>query len=239
MDLNLGCFPSSKNLNPIHNNLVSPVSVTNQHTMMSHVIFLILCAFTSKFSSVVGIIKGHDIDIEKRPYQAFLQHDGNRLCGGVILNRKFVITAAHCVYLPGSVEVYVGSKYPFKGELHHVIKRNIHPFFCKHEENWAKFDVALLELDSKLNYSASVQPIALPASNQSYSEGLLCQVTGWGTRSVNSFQLSNQLQTLAVKILRRENCTKVYEGFAAVDESMICGEDERANELAGPCKVSL
>jgi secreted trypsin-like serine protease len=204
--------------------------------MLLHVFFM-FCVVCSKLPSVVGILKGHDIDIEKRPYQVFIQH--NRVeCAGVVLNKEFVITAAHCVERPVFSRVFAGSNYSYGGEVHYVTKRYIHPLYVNHGNNWTQFDVALLELESKLNYSAKVQPIVLPASNQSYSDGLLCHVSGWGLTEIDDWYITDQLQTVTVKIVQRENCTREYLDFAAIDDSMICGGSERAHDVTGPCIVS-
>jgi trypsin len=205
--------------------------------MLLNVIFTICCAISSQIQCVAGILKGHDINIEQRPYQAFIIHNSMN-CGGAILNRRFIITAAHCVEQPDWGFIWVGLNLRKQGELHYLREQYIHPLYVNHGRNWTQYDVALIELESELDYSEKVQPIKLPEPNQLFREGLLCDVSGWGLTEVNSTEWQDQLQTVRAKIVQREDCATAYEDFAVVDESMICGGSERDGELAGPCMVS-
>jgi trypsin len=42
------------------------------------------------------IVGGVDIRIEEAPYQISLQYFGSHYCGGAIISKDFVLTAAHC-----------------------------------------------------------------------------------------------------------------------------------------------
>jgi secreted trypsin-like serine protease len=211
-------------------------SVEYRSEMLSNVVCVILCSVFGQVQNVAGIINGHDIDIEKRPYQVHIYDE--MICGGAILNQKVVITAAHCVHETGFGRVRVGSNYAYQGELHFMAKRYIHPLYVTHGNNWTEFDVALAELNSTLTYSAKMQPIKLPLPNQSYDEGLTCVVSGWGLTRLNARSLQ-QLQTVTVKIVDREKCAGAFEDFAIVDDSMVCGESGRTDRLTGPCLVSI
>lgn len=52
-----------------------------------------------------------------------------------------------------------------------------HPYY---DEDSHDYDVALLQLDHPVIYSAFIQPVCLPASSHLFEPGLLCWVTGWG-----------------------------------------------------------
>lgn len=43
------------------------------------------------------IIGGWDIGIDKAPYQVSLQFEGSHICGGALVHKRYVVTAAHCV----------------------------------------------------------------------------------------------------------------------------------------------
>lgn len=58
-----------------------------------------------------------------------------------------------------------------------VIRILQHPYY---EEDSHDYDVALLQLDHPVIYSAFIQPICLPASSHLFEAGLLCWITGWG-----------------------------------------------------------
>lgn len=42
------------------------------------------------------IVGGETTSIEKHPYQVSLLYYSLHTCGGVIINREYVVTAAHC-----------------------------------------------------------------------------------------------------------------------------------------------
>lgn len=43
------------------------------------------------------IIGGVDTDISEVPYQVALETKGDQYCGGVIIAKNWILTAAHCV----------------------------------------------------------------------------------------------------------------------------------------------
>lgn len=42
------------------------------------------------------IVGGYKIDIQDVPYQISLQSSSRHLCGGSIINEKWILTAGHC-----------------------------------------------------------------------------------------------------------------------------------------------
>lgn len=58
----------------------------------------------SKDDTGYRIIQGHPIAIEKVPYQAALEKLTQLWCGGVIIDKDIILTAAHCVISPKKSE---------------------------------------------------------------------------------------------------------------------------------------
>ncbi|KAI6072285.1 Granzyme M-like protein [Aix galericulata] len=72
---------------------------------------------SSRGRSRLGIIGGHEAKPHSRPYMVSVQSGGVHICGGALVQRRWVLTAAHCILrrLKGSVKVVVG--------LHHLQDR--------------------------------------------------------------------------------------------------------------------
>lgn len=75
------------------------------------------------------------------------------------------------------------------------------------------FDIALIELSSPLEYGQTIQPIAVPKSNQSIADDTRCLVSGWGTSY--SFLVflfrRTELRAVEVPIINQNLCEKNYE----------------------------
>lgn len=89
-------------------------------------------------------------------------------------------------------------------------------------------DVALLTLETPVQYSSNVRPICLPRSSHSFG-GNFGTVIGWGSLRENGPQPSI-LQKVSVPIWSNAVCRQKYGGSApgGIIDSMICaGKDAR------------
>lgn len=69
------------------------------------------------------IIGGADVDIEEVPYQVSLQAYGFGFCGGSIINKNWVLTAAHCaIYPAGTITVRAGTTTKSSGGSKHKVR---------------------------------------------------------------------------------------------------------------------
>jgi secreted trypsin-like serine protease len=130
------------------------------------------------------IIGGTEVPDGKYPFMAFIEiktSDGSIFnCGGSLIDRDSVLTAAHC--LPENltaVNVVVGRTVlsQNQGQIRFATDALIHPRY--NDQRNSSYDAAVLKLESAVN---GIQPIQLATSSQNSLErpGRKATVAGWG-----------------------------------------------------------
>ncbi|CAH1154747.1 unnamed protein product [Phaedon cochleariae] len=190
----------------------------------------------------LGIVNGTSVSIEDYPYQASIQFYRLHGCGGSILNEKFILTAAHCIYdvTADIVSVRLGSSIRNDGgTVYQVSEIHQHPSF---NSKTYDYDVAILELEDNIAFGTGVKPITLATSGTIIADGLPAVATGWG-RMYQGGPPSDQLQMVVLPTISTAACANFYpEGF--VTERMFCagydegGKDTCEGDSGGPLVVS-
>ncbi|XP_053685994.1 transmembrane protease serine 9-like [Sabethes cyaneus] len=111
------------------------------------------------------IVGGYEVDIADVPFQVSLWTEFGFFCGGSIIGKRWVLSAAHC--LNGNMTVRVGSNMDMEGGQVVVVGKQFpHP---KYNGTTIDFDFALLELSEELELtkqSQAVEATNVPAVNQ-------------------------------------------------------------------------
>lgn len=169
---------------------------------------------------------------------------GTRFCGGSIVGRRYVITAAHCVRYkygpvvsPGQVLVRYGSSSLGNLKVMTVSKIDSHP---QHSSGINDYDIAVLTLSSDLGYNNCVSPICLPAVNSLPPTGTICTAAGWGTNFYGGKSLITNLQEVDLPIVNQQTCSNSY-GTRYVNDLKFCagnftsgGVDTCQGDSGGP-----
>jgi hypothetical protein len=119
-----------------------------------------------------------------------------------------------------------------------AFQKYVHPLYKNYDNLWTEYDLALIKLEQPLNFTNQVQPIQLPQPNQIFSDNKTCEVSGWG-KTMNNMESSNVLRALNVTVFNQKRCGQLYEKFATIKTSMMCGGSEHDEKLRGPCFVSI
>lgn len=201
------------------------------------VVCLAVAAYAGTVPQIVG---GKDAPEGKYPYQVSLRLGGRHNCGGSIINKRYVLTAAHCFYFHNSAirkqfTVVAGTNYLDKGGVEYEIEEMIlHSMF---NPNRATNDIALLKVSKDIEFNEFVQPIPY-ATKEVATPGHKAVVTGWGRLEVWGV-IPNALQEIELKVLDKEVC-KQYEPL--VIDSHICtltktGEGVCNGDSGGPLVI--
>ncbi|XP_011252863.2 chymotrypsin-2-like [Camponotus floridanus] len=168
------------------------------------------------------------------PYQVSLRYYDVHICSGVLINDRYVLSAAHCICNlidepSEELNVLIGSVDYKKGEIHTVKSVKCHPDYVYGADSSWVADLAVIMLAEKVHLSSHVKPISLATYNTTFGERAI--ISGWGRTRLLSW-LSQYLQKLSVSIIDNKACQKYYKDITILS-SQICTL-ERKN--VGACK---
>ncbi|XP_023161602.2 trypsin beta-like [Drosophila hydei] len=184
------------------------------------------------------IVNGVRISCQRAPYQAALRYEGQFICGGSILSRYWILTAAHCVDgQRGRYRVRVGStQQPRGGQLHRVKSVVMH---ANYNRRSMQNDLALLRLATPLSYGRCVQPVRLPSSSKRQAPPRCLLVSGWGLRKETAQNVQRYLRATSVCRVSASRCDRMYRrGGVRIYRQMLCaqrlGHDSCSGDSGGP-----
>eukprot|EP00066_Takifugu_rubripes_P007518 XP_003973140.1 PREDICTED: chymotrypsin-like elastase family member 1 [Takifugu rubripes] len=179
--------------------------------------------------SLERVVGGEVASPNSWPWQISLQYRSGsnyyHTCGGTLIKRGWVMTAAHCVDRPMTYRVVLGEHDLYKNggteQIIAVSKVHIHPRWNSNNVA-AGYDIALLRLSTEATLNSYVQLGSLPPSGQLLPHNNLCYITGWGLTSTGG-SLSAQLKQAYLPLVDHNNCSRSDWWGSTVKNTMVCG----------------
>ena len=207
------------------------------------------------------IIGGTDAKEGEVPWQAGLLLGGKLECGGAIVSRRAIVTAAHCLKYPASNYTVVVGRLGAPSQKPECQQQNFlataffpHPDY---QPNTLSNDLAIVSIASVfgqgVQWTSSVLPLCLPAPGSAgiqasppllWKEGEEGLVTGYGL-TMEEGEPARTLQKAAVPVVPRAQCAAAYKAWINVDPiTQFCaggsqsGTDACTGDSGGPLAAS-
>ncbi|XP_071819905.1 uncharacterized protein [Apostichopus japonicus] len=200
------------------------------------------------FSRIVGGVAAQPGEwpwqVSVRQNIALYNFEGH-LCGGTLLNKRWVLSAAHCfdeyVRNESEYKVVLGNHrvndFDDTQQSINVSEVIVHPYYNSFTSN---NDIALLRLTGDVEFNDYIRPACLPS--QDWPAGTSVWITGWGEQEV--FPEDETLQEISVPIISTATCNQPdwYDGDI-IECCMFCaglpkgGKDSCQGDSGGPVVV--
>ncbi|XP_052896416.1 serine protease SP24D-like [Anopheles moucheti] len=163
------------------------------------------------------IVGGQLAEDTQMPHQIALFYNGMFRCGGSIIGKRLVLTAAHCV-VEGDIVLDAAQFTVHAGSAHlnaggHLFEvRAVHP-----HERYGSFqnDIAVLKMKEPFHFDKYVQPIEL--MDEEVPLGSEVVISGYGRVGSNEPTSAALLYT-SMFVVEDENCHGVSPGLICIDK---------------------
>ncbi|XP_047112422.1 trypsin 3A1-like [Schistocerca piceifrons] len=219
---------------------------------------LALVSVASTSAQVPRIVGGTNVSIELVPWQVSVQIGDKHFCGGSIISKSWVLTAAHCIRMYYSYRIRAGTANLRTGRLYDVIEKKIHERY-----NMLAYDcdVAILKIRGEFRLGKKAKVCARPgrvrlepiskhmekrakphvsavALQANVAAGASVMVSGWGAM-VEGASTTNFLRATTVQVVSLSECRSCYFS-EALTSNMVCaavpsgGKDACQGDSGGP-----
>lgn len=210
------------------------------------------------------IVGGNNTYEGEFPWAVSIQRYGNHHCGGVIVGKRWILTAAHCVRSQqvANLVVRTGGHTLTRSNnninshlerdylveqiiMHNDFSRydNLTASQMKSSANINNADIALLKLKHDIHWNELAWPVCFPHREAGNFSGHDAIVIGWGKLNEKSEDFSNELQKVKLTIIDNKVCQNWFRQAGRempIDDRIICagfkngGKDACHGDSGGP-----
>lgn len=191
------------------------------------------------------IIGGKDSGKSAWPWQVSLQYPRSgdfHFCGGTLIKKQWVLTAAHCVdgERPGSLQVDIGEHDHTEDDgterIMRVSKIIMHGNYDKGSGTFPN-DIALIKLEAPVEYNNHIKAACMPTRGMEFTGNGDCWISGWGNTENGT---PDVLQEKKVDVHTNSDCSNAW-GSSIINSQICVGNGYAAcnGDSGGPlsCRV--
>ncbi|XP_044735541.1 brachyurin-like [Chrysoperla carnea] len=195
------------------------------------------------------VVGGNEVTPHKYPHQvAILLQLGDKtaFCGGSLISKRFVLTAAHCAKGVSNFTVILGAHNVKENEptqqVFQTTEKIVHPQWPITQFKLTN-DIALIVLPQDAELNENVQVIRLPSRSQVNNQFISVEgtVSGWGKDTDAATSVSPVLREASNKIISNTKCNTYLLGI--IEDSHVClsGSESRGacnGDSGGPLVIT-
>ncbi|XP_065650496.1 transmembrane protease serine 9 isoform X4 [Hydra vulgaris] len=171
------------------------------------------------------------------PWQVLLLDGGRGFCGGTLIHKEWVLTAAHCIhgkeFNPSQIKIRTGEH---NVNINEGTEEDIPALkIIKHRgynPQTLDNDIAIVKLTKQCNLTSYVSTACLPTAEA--APGSSCFITGWG-KTVHPGSMTNILQEAKMNVVDRQTCENLNRKTipTTISKGMLCAGDGGATPTSG------
>lgn len=186
------------------------------------------------------IVGGQDARPYEFPWQTSIRRKStnSHFCGGIIINERWVLTAAHCMNGEdaATVSVVVGDwQRSAPNDFRQTLDIELFKIHDSYNSRTSEADVCLIKLASDIVLSENVQPVCAPDPTNNYAY-YKSQCSGWGTLVSGGECCPDILQYVTMNVTTNEFCNAAYPIANPVKPDMVCATDNNGGNERDSCQ---
>jgi len=174
------------------------------------------------------VIAGQNSKSGQWPWQVAINRNGYFRCGGTLIARNWVLTAAHCF----DASIYAYQLEVVLGDLRRdtssgieqkiSVSRIVSHYLYGNSKN--NNDIALLKLSRPAILNSHVNTACLPRQGSDVSVGTTCYISGWGKIQHPVGLAVNELRHAKLSVISNSICKWDNDKIAPVTSKMVCAK---------------
>ncbi|CAL8396044.1 unnamed protein product [Boreogadus saida] len=176
-----------------------------------HTLLFIVLACSVQKALGGEIIKGKEVPPKSLQFMASVQNNRKHYCGGFLIKKDIVLTAAHCdIKKNSNLTVVLGTndlRRVNESTMRYNVEKCIHPGFLNVSSG---NDIMML----RLSRPSTIKPIKLPNKKVKIKKNTTCLVAGWGKIKSRGSTV-DKLREVKVATIDRRTCQREWKTLPA------------------------